>query len=76
MQNVQDVADTASSTALNSEIVRVVAQDANITVEFGEAPTGAGDLIYMPQGDVEYFKITPGHLLRSVGGIAQVGECY
>lgn len=76
VRNVQDLADTNVSTALNSPIVRVVAKDAGLTIEFGEAPDGTGDLIYLPQNDVEYFKITPGYKVKVAGGSIQVGECY
>lgn len=66
-----DVADWAQSSALDGTVVRVAAK-ADVTVEIGTNPTAAATGCYLPEGNVEYFKITRNDKISPTWGIINV----
>ena len=65
---VESTGSSSQSTAFgaNIEYVRIVA-DATCHIEFGVNPTATTSTIYIPAGDVEYFKISPGEKVAAIG---------
>ena len=65
---VESTGTSSQSTAFGSNIeyARVVA-DATCHIEFGVNPTATTSTIYIPAGDVEYFKISPGEKVAVIG---------
>lgn len=56
----------SSAFGSNIEYIRLVS-DAAVHVEFGKNPTATTSTIYIPAGDVEYFKVSEGEKIAAIG---------
>jgi hypothetical protein len=73
--NPIEVADAATSAAIDAYVIRVVAIDADAEIFIGAAPAIAGTGIFIPKGVPEYFKITPGHKVATSGATLNISTC-
>jgi len=58
----------SSAFGANIEHVRIVA-DADCHIEFGVNPTATSSKIFVPSGDVEYFKVSEGEKVAVIGTV-------